>query len=178
MFIGHFAVGFAAKKFAPRTSMAFLLAARLFLDMLWPIFVLAGWEQVRIDPGDTRYTLLDFVHYPWSHSLLMSIVWATLLALLYHRIAGDRTGPIALWIGGRKPLGVRLDHASSRHAALSRRPAPRTWLMEFNCRHDGCRNRHARCWGVALRACDSCRGPHRKICVRRVCGLTGVAVHQ
>jgi membrane-bound metal-dependent hydrolase YbcI (DUF457 family) len=99
MFIGHFAVGFAAKKFAPRTSMAFLLAAPLFLDMLWPIFVLAGWEQVRIDPGNTRYTPLDFVHYPWSHSLLMSIVWATLFALLYHRIAADRTGTIAIWIG-------------------------------------------------------------------------------
>jgi len=27
MFIGHFAVGFAAKKFAPRTSMATLLAS-------------------------------------------------------------------------------------------------------------------------------------------------------
>jgi membrane-bound metal-dependent hydrolase YbcI (DUF457 family) len=99
MFIGHFAVGFAAKKFAPRTSMAFLLAAPLFLDMLWPIFVLAGWEQVRIDPGNTRYTPLDFVHSPWSHSLLMSIVWATLFALLYHRIAADRTGTIAIWIG-------------------------------------------------------------------------------
>ncbi len=99
MFIGHFAVGFAAKKFAPRTSMALLLAAPLFLDMLWPIFVLAGWEQVRIDPGNTRYTPLDFVHYPWSHSLLLSIVWATLFALLYHCIARNRSGTIAIWIG-------------------------------------------------------------------------------
>jgi membrane-bound metal-dependent hydrolase YbcI (DUF457 family) len=99
VFIGHFAVGFAAKKFAPRTSMALLLAAPLFLDMLWPIFVLAGWEQVRIDPGNTRYTPLDFVHYPWSHSLLMSIVWATLFALIYHRFTHNRPGTIAIWIG-------------------------------------------------------------------------------
>jgi membrane-bound metal-dependent hydrolase YbcI (DUF457 family) len=99
MFIGHFAVGFAAKKIAPRTSMALLVSAPLFLDMLWPIFVLAGWEQVRIDPGNTRYTPLDFVHYPWSHSLLMSVVWASLFAGLYYTVARERAGTIAIWIG-------------------------------------------------------------------------------
>jgi membrane-bound metal-dependent hydrolase YbcI (DUF457 family) len=55
MFIGHFAVGFAAKRFAPRSSEAVLLAAPLLADMLWPVFLLLGWEQVRIDPGNTRY---------------------------------------------------------------------------------------------------------------------------
>jgi hypothetical protein len=54
MFIGHFAVGFAAKKFAPRASLAPLIAAPLFLDILWPPFLLLGWEHVRIDPGNTR----------------------------------------------------------------------------------------------------------------------------
>ena len=33
MFIGHFAVGFAAKKFAPKSSLAVLLAALLFRDI-------------------------------------------------------------------------------------------------------------------------------------------------
>jgi endonuclease/exonuclease/phosphatase (EEP) superfamily protein YafD len=63
MFIGHFAVGFAAKKFAPRSSEAVLLAAPLLADILWPFFLLLGWEQVRIDPGNTRFTPLDFVFY-------------------------------------------------------------------------------------------------------------------
>jgi hypothetical protein len=53
MFIGHFAVGFAAKKFAPRASLALLLAAPLFLDILWPVFLLLGWEHARVDPGNT-----------------------------------------------------------------------------------------------------------------------------
>jgi membrane-bound metal-dependent hydrolase YbcI (DUF457 family) len=99
MFIGHFAVGFAAKKFAPRTSMALLLAAPLFLDMLWPIFVLAGWEQVRIDPGNTRYTPLAFVYYPWSHSLLMSLFWATVFGGLYYATTRERAGTVAIWVG-------------------------------------------------------------------------------
>jgi len=99
MFIGHFAVGFAAKKFAPRTSMAALLSAPLFLDLLWPVFLLLGWEHVRLDPGNTRYTPLDFYDYPWSHSVLMSIVWATAFTLIYHFMAHYWPGTIAIWIG-------------------------------------------------------------------------------
>lgn len=68
MFIGHFAVGFAAKKYAPRTSVAALIGAAEFTDLLWPVFILLGWEHVGIAPGDTRYTPLDFYDYPWSHT--------------------------------------------------------------------------------------------------------------
>jgi hypothetical protein len=64
MFIGHFAVGFRAKKYAPRASLAVLLAAPLFSDLLWPRFLLLGWERVRIVPGNTRLVPLDFVSYP------------------------------------------------------------------------------------------------------------------
>jgi membrane-bound metal-dependent hydrolase YbcI (DUF457 family) len=99
MFIGHFAVGFAAKRFAPRSSEAVLLAAPVLADMLWPVFLLLGWEQVRIDPGNTRYTPLDFVSYPWSHSLLMLCVWATAFGGIYYAITRYRAGAIAIWIG-------------------------------------------------------------------------------
>ncbi len=60
MFIGHFAVGFAAKRFAPRSSEAVLLTAPLLADILWPVFLLLGWEQVRIDPGNTRFHAVRF----------------------------------------------------------------------------------------------------------------------
>jgi len=99
VFIGHFAVGFAAKKFAPRTSLPVLLAAPLFCDILWPFFLFLGWEHVRIVPGITRYNPLDLYDFPWSHSLLMSVVWATSFALIYQRFTGYRPGAIAIWIG-------------------------------------------------------------------------------
>ena len=99
MFIGHFAVGFAAKKFAPRTNLAVLIMAPIFLDVLWPFFLLAGWEHVRIDPGNTQFTPLDLYDFPWSHSLLMSIVWATFFASIYYFFARYRAGTIAVWIG-------------------------------------------------------------------------------
>ena len=73
MFIGHIAVGLAAKRVAPRTSLGTLAVAVEFADLLWPIFLLLGWEQVRIVPGMTVVTPLDFVSYPISHSLLADI---------------------------------------------------------------------------------------------------------
>jgi hypothetical protein len=80
MFIGHFAVAFAAKPVAPRTSLGMLVAAVSLLDLVWPILVLAGIEMVRIDPGNTVVTPLDFVSYPYSHSLLFVTIWALIFA--------------------------------------------------------------------------------------------------
>jgi membrane-bound metal-dependent hydrolase YbcI (DUF457 family) len=92
-------VGFAAKRFAPRANLGILLAAPMFLDILWPPFLLLGWERVRIDPGNTRFTPFDFTDYPWSHSLLMSVVWASSFALVYHLITRYRPGTLAVWVG-------------------------------------------------------------------------------
>lgn len=61
MFIGHFGLGFAARPLAPRLSLAVLFAAAQLADVLWPVFVAPGLEQVRIDPGHTAVTPLDFV---------------------------------------------------------------------------------------------------------------------
>ncbi len=93
MFIGHFAVGMAGKRIAPRASLQALFFAGLFADILWPVLVALGVEEVRIVPGDTAYTPLQFVSYPWSHSLLMLCVWGLLLGLLYRsRTSNGRAG--------------------------------------------------------------------------------------
>jgi hypothetical protein len=99
LFIGHFAVGFASKRFAPRTSLGTLIAAAVLLDLLWPVFVLMGWEQVQIDPGNTAFTPLNFVSYPISHSLVAAIGWATLFALLYYVVTHYRAGAVVIWFG-------------------------------------------------------------------------------
>lgn len=99
MFIGHYAVAFAAKRIAPRTSLGALVAAASLLDILWPIFILLGWEQVRIQPGNTAFTPLDFVSYPISHSLLAALGWATLFGLLYYAFTRYGAGALVIWIG-------------------------------------------------------------------------------
>lgn len=79
MFIGHFAVALGAKKAAPKTSLGTLFLAVQLADLLWPIFLLAGLEQVRIVPGETRFTPLDFVSYPYTHSLIAELLWGAVL---------------------------------------------------------------------------------------------------
>ncbi len=99
MFIGHFAVGFASKRLAPRASLGVLMAAPTLLDLLWPVFLAAGWEQVRIDPGNTAVTPLDFVSYPISHSLLTACGWGVLFALLYWALTRYARGAIVIALG-------------------------------------------------------------------------------
>jgi len=92
VFIGHFAVAFAAKPVAPRTSLATLIAAAQLLDLIWPILVLLGVETMRIEPGPNPFLHLRFLSYPWTHSLLMSIAWGAAFALLYRAKTGYARG--------------------------------------------------------------------------------------
>jgi len=93
MFIGHLAVALGAKQAEPRVPLAMWLVAAFGLDVLWPLLLMAGLETVRIDPGNTAFTPLDFVSYPWSHSLLMSVAWGALAAVVATRLwPGARAG--------------------------------------------------------------------------------------
>jgi membrane-bound metal-dependent hydrolase YbcI (DUF457 family) len=89
MFVGHFGVAFAAKKFAPRTNVAVAILASEFIDVIWPICVLLGIEKVRIVPGLMVVSPFDFVSYPWTHSLLMSIVWGLIFGGVYYLVRRD-----------------------------------------------------------------------------------------
>ena len=84
MFIGHFGVGFAAKKVAVKPSLGTLFLAAQFVDLLWPLLLLLGLERVQIDPGNTVVTPLDFIRYPISHSLLAVIIWGLIFGGIYY----------------------------------------------------------------------------------------------
>jgi hypothetical protein len=98
MFIGHYAVALGAKKILPKVSLGTLLLASQFIDLLWPVFLLLGFEHVRIDPGNTVFTPLDFYDYPISHSLLAVLGWSLGVGLLYYAV--QRSGRNALILGG------------------------------------------------------------------------------
>jgi len=87
MFIGHFGLAFGAKKAAPSVSLAMLFVACQVADLLWPTLVLAGIERVEIRPGVTAMTPLNFISYPYSHSLVMLCVWGVALAAAYVALA-------------------------------------------------------------------------------------------
>jgi len=78
MFAGHLAVALGAKKIEPKLPLPVLVASAYAADLLWPVLLLVGLETVRIEPGNTAFTPLNFVSYPWSHSLAMNFVWAAI----------------------------------------------------------------------------------------------------
>ena len=98
MFIGHFAMGFGAKRFAPQVSLGVLFLACQLADLVWPNLVLLGIERFSIEPGVTALTPLNFQHYPYSHSLLALLVWAALFAVFYTALR--RTGKRAAIVIG------------------------------------------------------------------------------
>jgi hypothetical protein len=99
MFIGHYAVGLASKKLAPRASLGALMAAPILLDLLWPIFLLLGWEHVSIQPSSNPFLRLAFDSYPISHGLVAVVGWATLFAALYYGLTRYQSGAIVIWMG-------------------------------------------------------------------------------
>jgi FtsH-binding integral membrane protein len=90
MFLGHYGLGFGAKKLTPSVSLGVLFAASQFADLLWPTLVLLGVEKVQIDPGITVVTPLNFVSYPYSHSLEGLVIWGVLFGLVYWLIRRSR----------------------------------------------------------------------------------------
>jgi hypothetical protein len=97
MFIGHFAVALAAKPVAPKASLGTLFIACELVDLLWPVFLLLGVERVAVQPGNTAFTPLDFIHAPWTHSLLMCAAWAAAFSGLYFLLT--RKGREAVIVG-------------------------------------------------------------------------------
>jgi hypothetical protein len=96
VFLGHYGVALAAKRAVPRAPLGTLVAAATLLDLIWPLLLLSGIERVRIAPGDTAFTPLEFVSYPISHSLVTAIGWALLFGVIYEVRRGDRAGAIAV----------------------------------------------------------------------------------
>src|SRR6202044_3363067 len=70
MYAGHFAAGLALRGRAPRVPVTVLLIGVFILDFLWVVFGVLHWETPRDD---------------WSHSLLMSILGASLFAAAFWR---------------------------------------------------------------------------------------------
>lgn len=97
MFLGHYAVALGAKRAAPKTSLGTLVMASQFIDLLWPILLLTGIEHVRLSPGNTVVTPLDFHDYPISHSFTGVVVWSLVVGGGYWAIR--RSWKSALVVG-------------------------------------------------------------------------------
>ena len=112
MFIGHYALALATKRVAPEVSLGTTIFAAQFLDALWPVFLLTGVERVKIAPGITAFTPLDFLHYPWSHSLVAALAWASAFGATYWLVRRKLQG--AWWLAALVVSHWFLDWVSHR----------------------------------------------------------------
>jgi len=83
MYAGHFAAGLAIKAKMPQAPTWGVLLGVGLLDLLFGPFVLLGIERAHMTPGQSPGFSLDQID--WSHSLLMSLVWAAAYAALFLR---------------------------------------------------------------------------------------------
>ncbi len=127
MYAGHFAAGFVLKAQEPRVPTWVLLTGTGLLDILFGIFVPLGIERATIVPGSSPGFRLDYID--WSHSLVMSLVWALAFGALFlgkgkriaafagvavfsHFILDVLMHPhdLAIWPGSQLHIGLDLWH--------------------------------------------------------------------
>jgi hypothetical protein len=95
MFIGHYGVSLAAKRFAPRAPLGVLFLAVQLLDLVFMLLLLAGVEKMRIVPGFTKTNSYELTFLPYSHSFAGAILWAAIGALLFGAVLGRSMDPKA-----------------------------------------------------------------------------------
>ena len=87
MLAGHYSAAFVAKVAAPRAPFWTLVLAAQLVDVLWAVFVLAGIENMRLDPS-LPSNPLDLYHMPYTHSLLGALGWGALAFAVARRALG------------------------------------------------------------------------------------------
>jgi hypothetical protein len=86
MFVGHYSVAFACRTERDKIPLWVLFVAVQFLDYIWATLVLLGVEKLRVIKGFTAGSMLDSYFHPYSHSLIMALIWSVIAALVYKGI--------------------------------------------------------------------------------------------
>jgi hypothetical protein len=93
VFAGHVGAALAIGGAERRVNIGVFITAGLLLDLVLWLFVLLGWESVRIPPSFADTHQVEFV-FPYSHGLLASVLWSVLAAtvafLAYSRLGAGK----------------------------------------------------------------------------------------
>jgi hypothetical protein len=95
MLVGHFAVSLLGKRIEPKLSVGTLMFAAMLPDVLWCVFMIAGFERIQVAAGG-RFKL-EAIEIAYSHSLLTGVVWGGLLALFFMSRRWDKRGALILF---------------------------------------------------------------------------------
>lgn len=105
MYVGHFGVATLLAQACPHVPSLVAYTGVGFPDLLWGALVLAGVEEVAVDPASADQTHTRFLRYPYSHSLVLTqvlaLVPAGILALVLHSLAAGAVfvaGSLSHWL--------------------------------------------------------------------------------
>ncbi len=95
---GHFAIGFAAKPTAPEVPIWVFLLASWFLDVLSYAFEALGLEKFAVSQTDFVQGVQILVpgSVPYSHGLVMSIIWSIIFGAVAYIFFRDRRVSVIL----------------------------------------------------------------------------------
>jgi hypothetical protein len=85
-------LGFASKRVAPKAPLWALQVATEVLDLLFPLFKVAGMEYVAVSIADIvrGIQIVNPGWTPWSHGLFMSLIWSVLTAAIAYLFLRNR----------------------------------------------------------------------------------------
>lgn len=96
MGVGHLAASFALRARFRRIPLFYLLAAGVFVDILWGFTILTGIEHAHIGTATTFATPLVLDRVPYTHSLVAGLFWGALATLAWWSWRKDRAGAALL----------------------------------------------------------------------------------
>ncbi len=99
MFIGHYAVCFAIKRYEKKTSLGKLFIAVQLLDLMFFTLVVAGIEKFSLQEQYLAASYLKIEYFPWSHSIVASLLWAIFAYCLFMYlipIRGSKANKVAI----------------------------------------------------------------------------------
>jgi hypothetical protein len=86
MYFGHYGVGFGLKKFARGLSLGWLFLSVQFVDILAMTLLLLGIEVANVVPGFTATSSMEYVYFPYSHSLIAFLVWSFVFYVVFRLV--------------------------------------------------------------------------------------------
>lgn len=95
MFTGHLAIGFAGKRLEPNVSLGTWMTAAMLADLIAFILMIGGIERFRPVSGVATNRMLGEI--PYSHSLLMDVLWAGLFAAGFYLWRRQPRGALLLF---------------------------------------------------------------------------------
>jgi len=92
MFVGHLFGAELLQDLSPSTPGWVALAGVGFPDILWGVTVLTGVEKVQIDRNSPLQKNINFVSFPFSHSLVLGTLIACIPGLIIGLLLGLGAG--------------------------------------------------------------------------------------